>query len=308
MVDQFILYDQALSTWLTTYFGTLIPGKTPQLLLATPKRSFADVMTGRTVDNRTFTLPRMCVTRLGDKNDPSRFNSNKLRRLGWKQTDVWSALRQAQHPAPISISYQLDFYTKYVKEMNIWEQKLHLLMAQSFLYLQIKPDDVYGYKMYPVFFESGIDDSSELEPGEGDRAIRKTLQLRADAWVFDQDFTSKKIIKRVRLEMRDYESLALYDTILLPPQEVVGVGTGAQVDYTFTVPRPPVLENTVVIEATVGGVTVIFIDDTSGNIVSDNDFVTVGTITYATGEVVMTFPTAPDLGESVIATYFTDLT
>jgi hypothetical protein len=133
VIDNLILYDTALCAWLANTVATVLVGKTTQILIATPKRVYADVVTGKIVANKTMTIPRITVTRTGDVNDPKRFNSNSLRRLGWTNAGVNYKMRRAKFPAPVNISYQVDFWTKYDKEMNMLEGKVLMELAQSFM-------------------------------------------------------------------------------------------------------------------------------------------------------------------------------
>lgn len=305
MTDQFLLYDQALTTWLNTSFGSLLPGQALRILLATPKRAFADVMSGKLVNNDTLTIPRITVTRGDETIDSSRFNSNRLRRLGWKYPTVHSHIKSANFPAPVSIPYQVDLWTKYSSEMNIWLQKVITLFASTIVYLRVRPNDVYGDKIYPLVITQQISNTSEVEPGQFDRAMRRTISLRADCWIFDEAYVSVPIARRLSAEYRDSDTSALYDTDYLPPIEVIGTGDGVTKHFTVTLQRPPVLQHTIVIQTLVGGATKLVLDDTSGNLVLGTT--PIGTITYTPGTVDITFPTAPDNGAAISVTYFTDL-
>lgn len=303
-----ILYDQALSTYVQNNLATKIVGKTLQIVFATPKRAFADVATGRLLSNDTLTLPRVAITRMGNVNDPKRFNSNRLRFLGREAAARLHKLRSATFPAPIAITYQVDLWAKYVKEMNLLEEQVLFDFAPQYRYLSIVPDAVYTTKMYPVFLESGISDASELEPSTDDRAIRKTFQLRAECWLFDQSFIGKYVVKRIQAQFRDYDTDALMDTMYLPPIETLGTGNGVTRTFNFTLTRPPVLIHSIVINAICGGSSVIIIDDNTNNLVIGSSGTAVGTINLNSGVVSVTFPTAPDNATAITATYFHNIT
>ena len=306
MSDQFLLYDQALVTWLTNDVAVLLPEVTTQILIATPRRAFADVMSGKIVNNETLTLPRMSVSRLDVANDPSRFNSNRLRKLGRVDQDRWKKIRSAKFPTPINISYQIDLWSKRVEEMNVWIAKFLTDFASTYKYLSITPNDIYGAKTYPNFMES-IADTSELNPGSDDRLIRKSIGLKTSCWLFDESIVNVNTIRKVVAEFRDTDTDDLYTTVVTPPIETVGVGTGAQTVFSFTLNRPPILLNTILIRTLVGAVGVVIIDDNIGNLYISGEGGIVGTIDYNTGAVNITYPVAPDLSADIEATYFTDL-
>jgi hypothetical protein len=306
MIDQAILYDQALVTWLNDNLPPLIKGRTTQILIATAKKAYAEVTTGRVVENETLTFPRISITRLDKANDPMRFNSNRIRRLGWCRPEPHSALRSARFPAPMTITYQVDMWTRFVSEMNLWDQKILLEFAPQYIYLRVRIDDVWLEKMYPVFLEGAISDNSDLEPMEGDRAIRHTLTLRADAWVFDQDYYAPPIVKAFEFRWLDYDTEVEFERTFLPPVEVLATGTGAQTVFgPITVLRPPVLAHTVIIQAVIGGSLEHVQDDGAGNLLGTR--VLTGSIDYNTGDVSITFTDPPDAGEDITITYFTDL-
>jgi len=305
MIDQILLYDQAVVTWLNNTLPPLLEGRSTQILVSTARKAYAEVTTARLADNETLTTPRISLTRLDYVNDPMRFNSNRVRRLGWCSTPVNQSLRNAKFPAPVTISYQVDLWTRFAKEMNLWVQQLMFDFAQQYIYLSTRPDSVWQDKLFIMFLEGGISDNSELEPGEGDRSIRRTFTLRADGWIFDQSFLDTKVVKSLEFQWYDKDLGTQYELSFLPPLEVVDQGTGGQTTFSFTVPRPPVLEHSFVLQTLIGTEIEHVQDDGSGNLSGDN--VSSGTLNYTTGEVSITFFTAPDSGADLTVTYFTDL-
>jgi hypothetical protein len=189
--------------------------------------------------------------------------------------------------------------------MNRWMQKLMFEFAPQYIYLQIRPDDVWQDKMFAVFLEGGISDNSDLEPMEGERAIRRTFTLRLDGWIFDQAFIDVGVVKSFEFQWFDLDTSVLYDTTFLPPKEVVDQGTGAKATFNFTVPRPPVLEHTVILQTMISSTLEHVQDDGAGNLVGTR--VSSGTINYATGDVSITYTVAPDNGADLTVSYFTDL-
>jgi len=306
VTDQLLLYDQAVLTWLQDNFVPLLEGRNVQLVVATPRKAFAEATTGRLIDERTRTLPRISVQRLDPENDPTRYNRSRIRRLGWcnPTQDPQSHLLGSKFPAPVIIPYQIDLWTRFVKEMNLWERYIIEAFSPSYMYLRIRPNDVWGWKLYSVFWDGAINNNSDLEPEEGDRQIRKTITIRCECWMFPDVFDRTPVVKRVEVEWLDSADSSLYDRSFIPPLETLGTGTGAQVTFSGTLARPPVLKHAAVIQTVIGGTTEIVHDNGSGGWVGTR--VSGGSIDYSTGTWSITFTAAPDAGEDVTITYFTD--
>ena len=83
MIDQLILYDQAMVTWLANNIAPLAKGRVSgvaiapeaQILIATARKAYAEVTTGRVQDNETLTFPRISISRLDHIIDPLRYRS-----------------------------------------------------------------------------------------------------------------------------------------------------------------------------------------------------------------------------------------
>lgn len=305
MIDQFLLYDQAMITWLTNTFPPLIVGRNTQILIAIGRKGFVEVTSGTLVDNNTLTLPRISVQRLDPENHPERFNSNRIRRLGFCGNGEVIKMRSGKFPSPVNFNYQIDLWTRYASEMNLWMQKILFDFDQQYIYLSIRPDDIWGDKKYIVFLDGAITDNSELEPGEGERQIRRTFNLRAEARLYDQSTIPVNVLKRIEMRWLDYDDSTLYERQYLPPLEIFGTGTGGQTVFTALLDRPPVVIHTPVIQTIIGGSTVIVHDDGSGNWIGDS--VAGGSINYTTGSISITFNSPPDSGEDLTITYFTDV-
>jgi len=305
MRDQLILYDQAVLTWVASNFPSLLVGRTTQLLVSTPRKGFSEVTTGVLIDNRSLAIPRIVVQRLGSKNDPSRYNPNRIRNLGYSSPPNKNSILSGRYPAPISISYQIDFWTTYISEMNLWERQILETFASSYIYLRIHPNDVWGDKIYYTELEGDVVDNSDLEPGEDERQIRKTITLRSDGWFFDDDFISYGVVKSFETIICNTNGDYL-DTSFLPPIETIALlVNGTDVTFTKTLDRSPVLKNSLVVYSIVGGKTYISEDNGSGSFSGDQ--VVSGSVDYDTGTLTIKFSTPPDKDTAVTATYFTDV-
>lgn len=306
MTDQLLLHDQAVLTWVNSNFPSLLVGRTTQVLVATPRKAFAEATSGLVVDNRKLTTPRVSITRLGTENDFDRANANPIRRLGYCDDPLQKRLLKANYPAPINVNYQIDLWTRYVSEINLWERYIMETFPLSYMYLTWRPNDTWGDKYIPVFLDSPIRDNSDLEPGEGERLIRRTLDLRAESFFFPDTFNKVNVVKRIETIFIDLEDgVTEYDRSHLPPKESIGTGDGSAVTFGATLERWPVFKDTLVVQTVIGGNTVVAHDDGAGNLVGDN--VSSGSIAYSTGVMSITYDTAPDVAADVFVTYFTDL-
>jgi len=308
LIDQLLLYDQAILTWVQNYMIPLLPGRNVQLSVATARKAFAEVSTGQLLNERTLIVPRISLQRLDPVNDPARFNSNPIRRLGWAYSTAndQRQLIKGKFPTPVNIPYQLDLWTRFTKEMNLWERFIFDTFSPQYTYMRIRPNDVWGWKLFIVFLDGPVRNNSDLEPGEGERKIRKTVPLRVEGWFFPDTFDVPYVVKRLEIDIYDYEQTSLlYDRTFLPPLEVLGIGNGVQVTFSGTLLRPPVLKHTPIIQTVIAGTAEIVADNGSGSWVGTR--VLSGSLTYTSGAYSITFSAPPDAGEQVSITYFTDL-
>jgi hypothetical protein len=299
------MYDQAMTTWVNDTLIPELPGREVQLLISTPMRRYADVLSGKLCGNETLKTPRIVVTRMDHSNDPERYNPYTIRRLG-KCGSTNSRFRSAKFPAPIIVPYQLDIWTRKVSEMNKVEQRILFDFRPQYIYLQIRPDDVWQDKKYATFLDGPVADNSELEPGDERRAIRRTVTLRCECWLFDQVYVPVPVVKSFEIQVLDADDLSLYDTYYTPPIEQLDTGDGSQTAFgPFTLDRPEIVEYTVVVRTVIGGSIVTAQDDGGGNLLGDS--VSSGSVNYTSGELSVTWDTAPDVGEDISVTYFHDV-
>lgn len=299
--DQILLHDERLISWLQSDFD-MLPGKSVQYLYSTPHRAYAEVSSGQLVTQEMLKYPRITISRGPHVNDPMRHNSNTIRKLGWAD-DEQRALIRAEYPAPTNISYQIDFWCEFVREMNLWEQKLLWQFRPQYKYFTINIDPIWDDKKFCTFLESGLDSSgNEDGPGMEGRALHRIAGLRAESWLYDQEYQSINAVRRIDIEVYDYVTEQHIETYVLKQNNLdlyttVGgqtVFTGNSVDFA------PIIENTFLLTATIGGIKVAALDDGNGNLIGPS--VSSGTIDYNTGAVAITYTTAPDAG-NLEATY-----
>lgn len=82
--------------------------------------------------------------------------------------------------------------------------------------------------------------------------------------------------------------------------ELIAVGDGSTVSYTHTTVQMPVVQGSVTVNATVSSSGVSMTDDGNGNLSGDAG---TGTIDYVSGQMTLTFSTAPDNATNIEVTY-----
>ena len=94
----------------------------------------------------------------------------------------------------------------------------------------------------------------------------------------------------------------LYTTSTRPivSGEVVGTGDGTKTSFSKTLAHPVIVPNTLVVHYTISSTAYTATDDGAGNVSGTNCS---GTINYQTGDLSLTFTTAPDSGTSITADY-----
>lgn len=307
MPNQILLYDTSVKSFIETELGSLLAGKTFTLMTDTPDRAFAEYVTptGIAPDGRP-PLPRGGLV-LGDPElDPERFNPNKLRLLGYN-TDR-NAIRQANYPVSVRIPYSLNLWTEYRAEMVVYMQRILQLFNPQYHYIDvdldsISPEPVYGTKKLGLFAEGGLTETGDLEPGNKERIERRTFDFHMKAWIWDYGFVEKKIVRDVEVQWWDDENSVLLEVQQVPGRQTLAGAVPPQVTYSGTVDLLPIIENTFLIDATVGGSVVRGFDDGAGSIVGTG--IVSGSVNYTTGDVSITYSSPPDAGTLITVGYFT---
>jgi len=83
--------------------------------------------------------------------------------------------------------------------------------------------------------------------------------------------------------------------------ENIGTGDGSQTSFSDTLEHPPVKKNSVTVHYTIGGTDYEGQDDGNGNITGTH--ISSGSIDYETGDISLTFDTAPDNGTAITCDY-----
>jgi len=322
MPDQYHLYDVALKDWVTTEFLSILPGKTADLMIGTPDRAFAEYVTPTPLDpDGRPPVPRIALTLEDPEVDPERFNPNTIRKLGWNEAEKLK-IRRGEYPTPVNKPYTLNFWTEYRREMNLFSQYLMYLFKPGYHYIDvdidtIDPNDIYGTKKIGLFSDSGMVATGDLEPGNKERIIRRTFTFTLKGWLWDLGDPKKGpspvpntayALKEVEIQTYSDEDLTqLLSTSSIPQRQTVFTAAAGQDTYTGSVDTEilPVIANTFLIDATIGGNNKRGYDDGAGNLIGDE--IASGTLDYNTGALTVTFSTIPDTGTPITAAYFTTI-
>lgn len=316
MANQFLLYDTSVAQWINDTFATLITGKGFNLTVGTPDRAFAEYVTptGTTPRDGRPPLPRVALTIEDPERDEQRFNSNTIRLLGYADA-TGNKIRRANYPVPVRLPYTLNFWTEYYREMNLFEQALLQAFRFNYIYLpididSISPAPVYGTKNVGIFSDGGIVNTGDLEPGSRERNYRRTFNFHMKAWLWDFNFQDAYSVKEFEFRYYSDEALTqLLEVSSTPKREVLVAGVNG-VDDSFgpvTTARTPIIQNTFLIDATIGGTNFRGRDDGSGTIIDPVDSVVSGTVNYVTGDVSVSFTSPPDAGTDITCAYFTTI-
>jgi hypothetical protein len=197
VVDQFRPFDSAVRDWLRTAplnkGGKMVP-----IVFAGPDGAFAameellEESLGEDLAEkaRNIPLPFMSIQRGGIQFDPERFHGASTMISGFLlgySPDAKKSFRM-KWPKPYDWSYKVEVWTKNRMTRNIFEGWM-LQQFESFeLLLEANFDrgsdntDLIGRKLIP-FENQGIVDNSDLEPEDGERILRYTLEMLCKGWI-----------------------------------------------------------------------------------------------------------------------------
>lgn len=318
--DQMLLYHTAVKDWVETTFGSCIAGKTFTLMVGTPDRAFAEFVTPTPIDPDGIPpLPRAALT-LGDPEiDPTRFNPHRIRKLGFTTGSSSLQLRAADYPVSIRIPFTLNFWTEWQREMNLYVQEVLRQFNPQYVYIPvdidtISPVPVYGTKDVGLFIEGPINDTGDVEPGRlEEKVLRRTVSFYMNAWLWDLSFDDVYVVKEIVTKYYSDEDLTtLLETKSTPQQQTLVTsvnGTDTTFSPTINTNFLPVIQNTFLLDAVIGGVPVRGRDDGAGAIVDPiSGLVSSGSIDYNTGAVSITYSSAPDAGTDITSKHFTTVT
>lgn len=141
-------------------------------------------------------------------------------------------------PIPYDLSYQVDIWTKTQQDMQMLRGSLLSRFSYADETFISANFGHYGQKLIPLQL-SRVDDSTNLEPEEGDKELRNTVTFTAKAWIFQVPVRTK-VIQSVNVALLDGSS-PLSDNL---------VDGSAFLDwycntdhYTFSGSEPPTLSS-----------------------------------------------------------------
>lgn len=312
--NQILLYDSMVANWVVNNFTTEVDSKDLAVLIGTPDRAFAEyVSLNQEIRDGRLPVPRCAITCEDPENDPERYNAGTLRMLGYTDA-AKSAIRRAQYPVPVNLPYTINFWSEYYREMNLYEQKmLTQFRSRGYLYLtadidSISPTPVYGSKLIGLYNDSGLINTGDVEPGTGERILRRTINVHLNAWLWDLDFETAYTLREVELRSYDddFDPEVFLSVANGPQREVLDVSPdGILQVFAATTKRTPIVEQTFLVDAVVGGTTIRGRDNGLGAISDPVSSQVTGTVDYSTGAVSLTYAIAPDAGSEITAGFFT---
>ncbi len=199
--DQLGVYDEALQAWLCQMQFDYsaredeIDIQPLRVIKSSPERAFADLTRDKDFSGdlgdferaqEQIALPVASFTRTDITVDMNRFKSVINRHVAHLRQDK-DEIYQWRFPLPYSITYQVDFWTRYESTLDairVWTALK--FTGGNYFYL---PVDFTGidrlYNIQNVFTQfGGISDTSDLEPGSEQRVERATMSLDVQGWIF----------------------------------------------------------------------------------------------------------------------------
>ena len=136
-------------------------------------------------DTRRLPIPRVSIMRQSVLPDQFRQRpaNIRVRKINFFDDSKLTIL-SSKMPIPINISYQIDFWTRKLTEMNRWVIQFNDDWRIQILYKLIEVDDIFKKKWFGLFLTSGLDDTSDLEPGEDRTLIRQTAIVEGQSWIW----------------------------------------------------------------------------------------------------------------------------
>jgi len=279
------------------------------VIYAPPDRAMMETVSVRQNNTQRPQLPIVSLYQAGDIPVPAnKATTAKLRKLGYSKAYSQNKLkiRQGRHPVPVHIPYVLDVWAETAREARLLVQELVWLGGSNAEWLRVWAGTVFGWKVAYLNFGGTIGNNTNLEAlGRSEqRLVRYTLPFELQAWVFDPAVYETDTMRQVRLRIYSDTALTtLVEDLYYPRRQYMGDADGLLTTFSYNYGLPLQMW-TVLVIGTVAGVEVTGFDDGDGNIAGTG--ITSGTVNYVTGEVAVTFDTAPDNLTEVKAGYLVE--
>ena len=221
-VDQFRIYDDMIVKWLGDIeypvidrIGVEFYPSVP-VVLAPPERAFASVSqvlnTGTTNSQskqRQVPYPFISVFRLDEVYDMERYTFSRRRNL--------INNKQLPHPLPYIFPYQIEVWAKGLTTLNYLTQWILLQFEATRLHLPVDfsiiDDDIFSSQKpvhIPVLYKSS-GNTSDTEPGEKERTLRKTIDIEVNGWLF-RPSKQVKPVHTIKTNVYDCDTNIILDT------------------------------------------------------------------------------------------------
>jgi hypothetical protein len=232
-LDRLNLLDEAVRQHFIQNYSELVKNQHNEdapIYFATSMRAFSEMQTKNAAtknpnpktraeidDSRRLPIPRVSIMRQSVLPDPFRQRPRniRIRKISFHDESK-KTIYSSPLPIPINIAYQIDFWTRKDTEMNRWIIRFNDDWRIQILYLSVDVDDFFRSKYLGLFLTSGLDDTSDLEPGEDRTLIRQTAIFEGQSWIWPtaEQVQSGATVQQIiaQLETPDGESLGDLDT------------------------------------------------------------------------------------------------
>jgi hypothetical protein len=246
-------------------------------------------------------LPLITLHRPGTYTSPGeRQHTGKIRAGGYSKDNMQNQLtrRKLQMPVPINIPYLIFVWGQTQKQADLLMETIFFSGGSGFSWFKIWVDEVWQNKYVTLAFDNQAQNLTETAQLNrvGIPLCQYALRFTLQGWMFDRNPQEVSVIRQIRIQFKNYDSRdEQYDEYIIPERRIIGEGDGIETHFTHTA-GAEFAERTVVISATVSGSEVLGFDDGNGSFIGTG---VSGTVTYATGEVDVTFDNPPDDDTSV---------
>jgi len=177
--------DKALVRWLHTI---KYENKPILMCFASPERAFAQI--GQQIKERNrldappkvIPLPFGSVDRTDHQYDHTRYVAHgELHRM-WVRKDGQKFIGQSAMPQPIKLTYQVNFWARLLKDLDIIMSQIVKQLRANEIYLMTQYAMPEGVLKMHVTLE-GIKSLSNLEPEAGQRVLRRGFTFNVDGWI-----------------------------------------------------------------------------------------------------------------------------
>ena len=257
--NQYWINDNAIVKWLqhVRFKGVPVP-----VVFATPDRAWGDMhnlydenglprqqqrreIDKKELDNSRIFLPFCSVNRTAGTIDVERYNRHRLRKLSWRRKLTTDPERkfvlQHEWPNPVNFEYDIEFWCATQRQMNVFRTYLIQNFRSREMFLRGIPhyqnpiSGTFRRNLDLPLVIGEVTENSDLEPGEGRRSLRFSMDATLRGWLFPEVEECRTVletqvdlalISETALEARDWEAGEVVDTVVSgPPAEVPGIVT-----------------------------------------------------------------------------------